>query len=221
MKKKLNVVLLIFGLFLLFGSSELIYIYKNNPRLIQTYYIWRAQLIANKDLQKSISFIVAGAERYDYRGKKDINPYPQDFEHTKINFPQNTNLENDLRNYLENPNLRNLYIENFYNYPRILYDLAQIAYKDNDSQLFIALMQTATVRDISMSYWPVELANYYYSIGNQTKAFEILGDCQKISNTKLHCTQAETSFKEDKKAFEIGFLKNAVEEIYKHKSLDY
>ncbi len=220
MKKFLNFFLVVLGLCLLFGVSELAFVYKNNPRSIETYYIWRAQMVASRDLQKAINFLALGAARYNKIGK-DVNPYPQDFAVTDIEFIQNSNLENAIRSYIENSDLIKLYNEDFYSYSRILYDMALIAHKGNDSRLFINLIQLATVKDPSMSYWPAELANYYYSEGNVEKAFEILTICQKNSKTKIHCSELETALKENNKAFDTGFLNDAVDNIYKHKSLDY
>jgi hypothetical protein len=220
-RKVTTLILITFGIILLFAASEFAYTYKNRPQLIKTYYIWRLQITADKDVQKSVNYVLAGANKYNKVSKKDTNPYPSEFLHTKIDLPQNDKLKQDFKNYFENKNITNLYEEDYYSYQRLLYDLSQIAYKNNEGELFVKLIQSVTYGDISMSYWPVELANYYYSIGSQKEAFEILGICQKVEKTKFHCDQVEKTLKENKEAYQVGFLKPAIEEMFNHESLDY
>lgn len=221
MKKILNITIIVFCFFLLFGVSEIVFIYNNKPELVENYYVWVSQKVVNLSLKKSVNLILASATRCDIRTRGGFNPYPNEYLVNYVNISKNDILTRDFKEYIQNKKMFNLCEKESYTYQRIFYDLALIAYKDKEPQLFVTLLQLATIIDPGFSYWPVELANYYYSIDNKEKAFAILNMCQQIPNTNLHCSQVETFFNDGNIPFEIGFLKSAVDDIYKKLDINF
>lgn len=202
---------------LVFIASEALFIYRNRYRLVETYYIFRAQHSVDKDIAIATNLLLKGLIKF--HPLENNNHYPQEFSTTMIDLPKNDELAHDFERYIKNTQLITLYEQEVYSYPRIFYDLALIAYRNNEPQLFINLLQLATLHDVDMSYWPVELANYYYSINDNEKAYDIFEKCKQNPTTKIHCTETEDYLEEGNASFEIGFLLRDTEKMLGHRSI--
>jgi hypothetical protein len=134
--------------------------------------------------------------------------------------PDNTNLRQEVQKYITSlKNFKDLSKSGKYDYSRIYYDLAILAYKNKEEKLFTDFLEASHYLAPDLSYWTVELANYYYSIDQENPASEILTKCLTIEAPKKHCQKYIDYFSSQSPFYEPGFLSNEAEEYYKYPSV--
>jgi hypothetical protein len=106
-----------------------------------------------------------------------------------------------------------------YHFARILYEVALISYRQKGFTLFENLLSTAISLDPTLSYWHVELANYFYSEGRFGEADKILIKCQTLPEPANHCKNFEEYMENSLSPLKVGFLLSETEKYYNIKSI--
>jgi tetratricopeptide (TPR) repeat protein len=101
-----------------------------------------------------------------------------------------------------------------YELPKILYELALLAVKYGEIDMYPVFIEPAYYTDPESSYWVVEYANYYYLQGQKDKAIEILDRCTKLNFPKRSCDDFKGYFSSNLQPFQLGFLSDSIDEIY-------
>lgn len=123
--------------------------------------------------------------------------------------------------YVDNPifwsEVKNYFTKLPYNYnlSRVDYDLAIIASKSNYSDMVPVLLKTSIKQDPDFSFWRVELANYYLSVGQKTDAEKTLEDCIVLSAPRKHCLNYQTTDFNNNHIYPLGFLLDSIDTFYK------
>ena len=219
MKKYLKILLIISSILGLFVISELLYIYNNSDLRMRSYINLAKFTSQIGGTQISLNFLTEAANLLINDNKKKYGEQiPENFA-SEFSLNDNKNLKNDFNLYI-----RNLYYlyptsRDTYNFSRIFYDLALIAFKNDADDLTLNLLQYAYYISPNTSFWAVELANYYYFERLSTDALEILEKCIKLQAPKKHCQDYWTHIKSQSVANTPGFLLKETEEYYESPSL--
>lgn len=126
----------------------------------------------------------------------------------KENLPGDVNFEKKVQNYLESS-------PDIYDLARVDYDIAILASKSNFPNLTPGLLEVAIERDPDFSFWRVELANYYLSVGENIKAEAVLTDCVKIAAPRQHCLDYKNSDFVSNTFYSTGFLTDSINTFYR------
>lgn len=129
--------------------------------------------------------------------------------------PDNLKLTQSISEYLQNFDTEELTTLNPSKWAKPFYMLGLIAYRNNEPSLLVPFWQNSARLAPEWSFFYVELANYYSSIGKIQEAKDVLNDCTQFDSPEFHCkTFMETNLGNNK-IESIGFLEETiVKEVY-------
>lgn len=186
---KIKLILILVGVAIIFLVSEALYVY-NNPKVLSTYILRTA-------------VIVSAA------GKPDIAFYI--LTKGKIQLPSDQNYKDLVRNYFAN-------ISQKHDLPRVYYDLALMSYTNNQTSLTPIFLERSINLDPDFSFWRVELANYYLSIGQIDASKKVLEDCITKEFPRKHCQDyIDINIKYDEPN-SVGYLNELVNKFYESRN---
>ncbi|MFV1917598.1 MAG: hypothetical protein ACC618_03930, partial [Patescibacteria group bacterium] len=125
--------------------------------------------------------------------------------------PQNPQLIKDYRQYLKTLNLDSLEQSFTYQWAKPFYTLGLLAYRNEELDLVAPFWQTASNLAPEWSYFHMELANFYLSQGEASKAQSQIDFCLQFQNPQEHCTQYLEENLQQGKTESVGFLASDVE----------
>jgi len=129
----------------------------------------------------------------------------------KIQLPSDPNYKVLVSSYLKESSQK-------YDLPRIYYDLALASYTNNEKSLTPELLGLSIDIDPDFSFWRVELANYYLSIGQPKVGRKVLDDCMTKEYPKKHCEDYLNNSFNNNQINNVGFLEDSVKKFYELRS---
>lgn len=129
--------------------------------------------------------------------------------------PDNPKLTQSISEYLQNFNAEELTTLNPSIWAKPFYMLGLIAYRNNEPSFLVPVWKNAISLAPEWSFFYVELANYYSSIGKTQEAKDILNGCTQFNSPKFHCKTFMDTNLGNNKIESIGFLEETiVKELY-------
>ena len=216
MKKYFTVATILIFVGILFVLSEALYTYNTPPRLSYYFVQLSKYYLKSGKTEKSVDSIQTAAKILAFKNRKIVSVLDNTYTIREIQIPQNTEF---IGKYLKDIPYDRLYSTGKYDLPRIYYELAVLAYRSDEKDLAADLLNNTVATDPTLSYWHVELANYYLKEGDSEKAKTTLELCQKIDASRDHCRQySENSFALNTPE-EFGFLLPETGKNYNYESL--
>ncbi len=188
-KNRIKIILAAVAVVLFIFFSEGVYVFSH--RDVLSFYILRSAQFVSKQGNTRLALLILTEGR------------------AKI--PYDSNFGNSVKSYLESA-------PNNYDLARVDYDLAVLASKNNFLYLTPKLLQISIQRDPDFSFWRVELANYYLSIGGNISAEAVLNDCLQVSAPRQHCLNYKNEDFVNNITHPVGFLVDSINTFYKSSS---
>jgi hypothetical protein len=183
--KIIKIILIIFGIIVLFVLSEALFLYKK-PDELSVYTLRAAKIVLPTENADATFFVLTKGQ---------------------LKLPQDQNYKNLVMNYLTT-------LPQGYDLPRVYYGLALISYSNGEENLTPELLKLSIDADLNFSFWYVELANYYLSIGQANAGRKVLDDCMKIDAPRKFCQDFLNGNFNSNMPQNIGFLKDSVDTFY-------
>lgn len=216
--RKIILILVIFVL--LSVISEVLFLY-NNPTYLDSFFFKQSQNYAKKnDAQKAINYLSIVSNLTINQSRRNYpKVVPKNFE-ASIKLPgNNQDLNKDISKYLMTIDFSTLEKDRKYTMSRMFYDMGNIAYKDNEPKLFESFLQVSYYEDPNTSFWPVELANYYYLSGNKETAENTLKKCMELTDPRKHCQDYLDYINSNKPVNKPGFLIDETRKYFQYPSV--
>ncbi len=125
----------------------------------------------------------------------------------KYKLPDNDNYKAGAKKILEN-------LPPAYTMSRTLYDLSLLAWDNNLSELTDNLLSLAVKHDPNLSFWAVELSNYFLANGDVDSATMVLDKCMILPDPRKHCNEFLENNVKSNTAEPVGFLKDEINAYY-------
>ena len=183
--KTIKIILIFLGVFAIFLISEGVYIFSHRD-VLSSYILKSSELISEKGNIGLAFFVLTEG------GAK---------------LPDDSNFKNKVGNYLAS-------VPHNYNLPRVMYDLTIVASKDGLSNLVPILLGISIERDPDFSFWRVELANYYLSLGKTQIAEKVLDDCMVLPAPRQYCSNYKNGDFVNNIVHPVGFLTSSIDTFY-------
>lgn len=215
LNKLTKILIICFSFATLITASEIIYSRKD-PKLV-TYTISEiAKYFAkNNNFKAALSTFFWGA---NFVVNSNKIKYPKIIPSNYKSYPprpQGNKLKKDFEIILADLDNKTIYHSTTYDYSLILYEMALMAYNNNEPVIFPQLVEMSFYMRPTLSYWPVELANYYYRTGENDKAISILEKCKILPEPRNHCSYFIEYINSGSESFDPGFLKNDAYKFYR------
>lgn len=178
-------------------------------------------MVANKSPELNY-FLLERAKHYAVSGN-----FNQSFKYlawagrlTAVNLeppPADSGFQKGYLNYLANINPQTIIRSPDHRTSEVFYNLGIIAYKNNLNSLTRSLFQVAVNIQPELSFYHVELANYYLSVGNKGSANEVILNCLKLKDPRTHCQEYQEKTISEEKPEQMGFLNETIEKYYNDK----
>ena len=207
--KSLKILAILFVISALFGLSDLIYFYKNEPNKfakIFLYFALRNSRQGNLDksfsnLNKAAYFhllqnkIIYGKDRIKIKTENDLTKF-------------NSEARKETLDYL-NKVLPKAYDNNSsFQIAMIYYNVGLIAYKSNYHRVAAALFSTAVNLEKESGHLYIELANLYFNDGETDKGKAVLQSCLQFKSPKKQCREYLDNQVRSKSFERVGIFKN-------------
>ncbi len=183
--KTFKIFLISISIFLLFVLSEVVYTL-NNRDVLSSYLLNTADFLSKKGNTPLAFYILTEGQ---------------------IKLPENEIYKNEVKKFLEN-------VPEKYDLSRVTYELALMAYKDNEQLLTPGLLNASINRDPDFSFWRVELANYYLLNNQPDEGRKTLKECENLIYPRKHCLDYENQDFRNAISYQPGFLSEAVNKFY-------
>ncbi|MFH1970855.1 MAG: hypothetical protein ABIJ05_00520 [Patescibacteria group bacterium] len=170
----------------------------------------------NNNLEKAYNFLSFVADKnIKYKFNEYNNLFPDTFS-SKIDFAKTDNV---LKNKLINEILAFEFI-NFQTdlndaFSLLFYKFALLSSQSLDSSLVPIFLNTSVYLFPELSYYHIELSNYYLSIGQKEKSKETIGLCVKLLPPKSFCEEYLEKYNKRDIYFLQGFLLEDTEKFFK------
>ncbi len=211
MKIKIKYLFILPAILIILAFSELLYAKNSNPEYLSRVLLILCKESAKKNSTFSFKLLSLGSQVIiDFNKKNYPQLIPKNYS-VKI---KNTN-NSEIIKYLSQIKTEPYYESISNNFSLILYDIAIIKSKNNREELTPKLLEISYFLKPTLSYWPVELANYYYLKGNREKAIEVLDNCIKLKEPKAHCEYFIKYISDNNEPLNLGFLTKEVKKFYK------
>jgi len=216
--------LIIFFIFtILIFSSEFVYLY-NNPDSVSTkYFTNRAKKDLNENkIIKSINNLFNLSRiyyRYDLRKtKKYLLPahFYEDFFTTKLN----DDFTIEYTNYINNTDFNDYLNVDSKKLSLIFYNLSLISNKHREYELELLFLESAVYIFPELSYYHLELANYWIINGDYDKAKSVISYCLNFYSPNQDCLDYLNST-QLKKVKVSGFQQETIVNYFKEERLQY
>ncbi len=184
-KNRVKIILAAVAVVLFIFFSEGVYVFSHRD-VLSSYILRSAQIVSEKGNTR-LAFLILTEGR--------------------AKLPYDSNFENSVKSYLASA-------PGNYDLARVDYDLAVVASKNDFSYLTPKLLQISIQRDPDFSFWRVELANYYLSIGGNISAEAVLDDCLRVSAPRQHCLNYKNEDFVNNITHPVGFLIDSINTFY-------
>lgn len=209
--------LCLFVLLLLVLSSEIVYMVSNNSPELNYLLLSKTKRYAQiNELDKSFRYLNWLTKlNINYNHKKQKSGLiPKDYVFNIDAALENINFVQEYQNILQKVDVSVVANSPDNRISEIFYELGLTGYSNGLPEVALRLLQTSIFIEPELSFYHVELANYYLNLGNKIRAEETLNYCLKYKDPYAHCKDylENSLLKGDVK--NIGFLKETIGNYY-------
>lgn len=211
--KKTPLIFLIATAILLFVFlSEALFIY-SHERELSVYSFKIAKIFSSQNkTDVAFSVLTKGSGLMIVQNSKKF-PWMTQNKQNELRLPDNIEFKHGVNDYIETFSNEDFY-SGKYNLSRVFYDLAMLSFEKGYSHFGSRLLGVSMNLDPNLSYWSVELANYYLSEGDKSNARDTINKCVNLDAPKKHCQDfLENNINTDLSE-PIGFLKEQIKTYY-------
>lgn len=188
---RVRLIFFLLGFIALVFLSELIYSFTNKSQLGVHAYLKMAQVSAQKaDLKKTLRNLAKAAE---IRLENQVaQKYPDIEIETQVaipTIPNNESLNNAFLNFLKSIDYETLKDSYASKWAKPFYKLGLLAYVQKEPELVVPFWEIGVNLAPEWSYLHVELANFYLTQGNSSKATSTIDYCLTFQHPKDHCQE--------------------------------
>lgn len=209
--KKSEIFLLLTGIIFLMLVSEILYTINRRPEFMQFLYVELAkQAVALGKVQLSVDLLKDAAYKSEDTNAEKYTEYNPD-KYQRINFDSASTLfKSDYKNYLNSIAPLSVSNDNTRKIANIFYNLGLIAYKDGEKDATKYFFRAAIFWDPLLTYYHVELANFYLSEGDNAESKSVLDFCSQIYVTSEYCTEFLKDNFQNNYSEKVGFLQERI-----------
>lgn len=204
-------------LLLLVFSSEILFMVSNNsPELNYLLLSKVKRYVQTNELDKSLKYLNWLTKiNINYNRKKQKSGLiPKDYGFNIDMALESTNFIEEYRNLLQNIDISGITNSPDNRISEIFYELGLAGYSNGLSEVALKLLQTSIFIEPELSFYHVELANYYLTLGDKTRAEEIINYCLKYKEPYNHCGDYLENSLLKGETHNVGFMREAVNNYY-------
>lgn len=213
-KWSIKLVLIFLVFFLVVIGSEILYLAKNRPLSLGAYFLYPAKWLAMRgDAEKAMYFTKkAGSIAIYFSSTNYLQKIPRRYS-PSINIAESSFKQKYL-DKVGRTDVLPIAKQTNTDLSRFFYDLALLAYSENDLEISKMSLTYALYLNPKLSHYHVELANMYLLEKDVDTAKKILTSCQEFNFPKTHCKDYL-----DNNLFwiapePVGFLNDAINNHY-------
>jgi len=211
----ITIYLLVFLLLVL--SSEIVFmISSNSPELnylllskVKHY----AQINELDESFKYLNWVTKININYNHKKQKS-GLIPKDYGFNIDKALENTNFTDEFRNILQNIDVSVITNSPDNRVSEIFYGLGLVGYSSGLSEVALKLLQTSIFIEPELSFYHVELANYYLTLGDKTLAGKTINYCLLYKDPYNHCKDYLENSLLNGEIHNVGFMREAVNNYY-------
>lgn len=207
----------LFIFLLLVLSSEIVFMASNNSPELNYLFLSKVKRYAQtNELDKSLKYLNWLTKiNVNYNRKKQKSGLiPKDYRFDIGMALNDTNFVEEYRNILQNIDVSAIANSPDNRISEIFYKLGLAGYSKGLSEIALKLFQTSVFVQPELSYYHIELANYYLTLGDKIRAEEAVDYCLKYKDPFTHCKDYwENSLLKDE-VNDVGFLKETINGYY-------
>jgi hypothetical protein len=199
---KKNIIILFFLFVFLVILSEVLYTLFKNPS--EAYQLFLAEIVSqaqNGDFDKSFRYL------YFFGKLKNV-----DFSPT----PSGNDFRNQYLSYLSKQDVKSIISARDNKISQIFYTLGIYAYENHEEYLVPKFFRFASLLETNLSFYRVELANYYFLSGNLDLALKEIKDCLTVRDARAFCEKYKEGYLDPRIVKNVGFMKESVDYFYSH-----
>lgn len=198
--------------------SETVFMITNSSPELNYFFLQKAKHYAQtSEFEKSfkyLNWIIKLDINYNSKKRKS-GLFPKNYQFN-LSIPQtNPNFLNGYENIISKIDPGEIVNSKDNMVSKIFYELGIIASENNLSDLTQSLLQTAIYIQPELSFYHVELANYFLSMGDGDKASEVISNCLQLKDPHDHCKDYQENSLDNNITEKVGFLQQTVESFYK------
>jgi tetratricopeptide (TPR) repeat protein len=154
---------------------------------------------------------------YNYK-KQKTGLIPKNYSFNIDTALENPNFVEKYRNILQDTNVSTITSSPDNRVSEIFYELGLAAHSSGLPETAIKLLQTAVYVVPELSYYHVELANYYLMLGDRTQVNKTINYCLEYNDPYKHCKDYLDGDLLESKTNSVGFMQEAINSYYLSKS---
>lgn len=208
---KLKILLIATALGLMFLISEGLYVYNNEPLFLQ-YSFQVTRFLASIGKTKLSFYILTKTASFISKNDDQV-----DKNQFQISLPEDTKLEEDIDLYIKALPDGSFIKWGKNDLSRVFYDIAVLSSNNEYKALTSNLLTAAVDLNPRLSFWSVELANYYLLNDQSDASKSILNTCMKMEESKKHCQDYMENNVLKSNPLPVGFLKDEINNFYINK----
>jgi hypothetical protein len=210
----------IFGISFIFLliASESIYVSNNDLDYLRKFFLFQARSSALKNnADKAFTNLFRATNLRVNQQLKTYNEIfsKEDFENDRNSIVNSSYDKTVYVNYLKNIDVNQIFESKDIDFLRIFYDLALIASKNGYKEDILPFLKISMYMGPDLSHVHIEIANYYLLLGKIDLAIKQIDKCMTLRDPSYHCEQYRNDLLQYNETFEMGSLKEGVDEQYK------
>lgn len=204
-------------LLLLVFSSEIVFMASNNSPELNYLLLSKVKHYAQtNELDKSLKYLNWLTKiNINYNHKKQKGGLiPKDYNFNIDKALESTNFIEEYRNLLQNIDVSIITNSPDNRISEIFYELGLAGFSNGLPEVAPRLLQTSIFIEPELSFYHVELANYYLTFGDKNNAEKTINYCLLYKDTYNHCKDYLENSLLKGKIYDVGFMREAVNNYY-------